>query len=173
MAVESISTSSPFREAQVQPGDTIWRVGEERIYSRDEIDRLIKASESGRRLTVSLITNGEHDERRGFVVTPELKSLASPSGISGSHRSHRFRASGWTRHYETFAEILQILAQLSLGLAFANFQNHGANRRCKAIKRRRVLLSESIYSLENDALVAPWLLALQWLRYGQPGATGE
>ena len=140
---------------KVQPGDTIWRVGEERIYSRDEIDRLIKASESGRRLTVSLITNGEHDERRGFVVTPELKSLASPSGISGSHRSHRFRASGWTRHYETFAEILQILAQLSLGLAFANFQNHGANRRCKLAGAAAVLLSIGIgLTAMRTALVA-------------------
>ena len=29
--------------------------------------------------------------------------------------THRFRASGWTRHYETYSEILQMLAQLALG----------------------------------------------------------
>jgi nitric oxide reductase large subunit len=54
-----------------------------------------------------------------------------PSGIIGSARSHRFRASGWTRHYETFSEVLQIIAQLALGLALANLRNHGANRNFK------------------------------------------
>jgi carbon starvation protein CstA len=39
-----------------------------------------------------------------------------------------FRASGWTRHYQTFAELLQMIALLALGLAFANLRNHGPNK---------------------------------------------
>jgi O-antigen ligase len=83
-------------------------------------------------------------ERAGFVVTPEMKMLPSPSGITGSKRSHQFRASGWTRHYETFSEILQILAQLSLGLALANFHNHGLNRRFKIATAAALLIAVGI-----------------------------
>jgi O-antigen ligase len=57
-----------------------------------------------------------------------LKARASPSGLRGTRRSHRFRASGWTRHYQTFAETLQILAQLSLGFALAFWQRRRASR---------------------------------------------
>jgi O-antigen ligase len=84
----------------------------------------------GKQLVVSLISRGEHVERPG-LVTKEMHSQVSPSGITGDRRLHRFRASGWTRHYETFAELLQIAAQLSLGLALANLRNHGANVRFK------------------------------------------
>jgi O-antigen ligase len=48
--------------------------------------------------------------------------------LTGSERNHRFRASGWTRHYETFAELLQIIAQLALGFALAHLRNHGPNK---------------------------------------------
>jgi O-Antigen ligase/PDZ domain len=155
VVVESISSASPFREVNVQPGDTIWRVGRTRVYSKDDIDRLIATSEPGKRLTVSLITNGEHDERPGFLVTPALKSVFSPSAITGSERSHRFRASGWTRHYETFAEILQMLTQLALGLAFANFQNHGANRRFKLATAGTIVMAVGIgLTAMRTALVA-------------------
>ena len=83
-------------------------------------------------------------ERMGFVVTPQLKTFASPSGITGTKRTHRFRASGWTRHYETFSEILQVLVQLSLGLALANFQNHGTNFRFKMATALACLLAVGI-----------------------------
>jgi O-antigen ligase len=50
-----------------------------------------------------------------------MRAEASPSGIVGGGRSHNFRASGWTRHYETFAEVLQLIAQLALGFAVVGF----------------------------------------------------
>lgn len=143
VVVESLAPDSPLRES-VQVGDTIWRVGGSRIYSTEDLDRVIGSTETHRRLTVSLITRGEHDERPGFLVTEELKRRPSPSGVTGVERSHRFRASGWTRHYVTFAEILQLLTQLALGLAFANFQNHGLNRRFKFATVAAVILAIGI-----------------------------
>lgn len=74
-------------------------------------------------------------------MTDALKQQTSPSGISGDHPTHRFRASGWTRHYETYAEILQILSQLALGLALANLNNHGLNRRSKLAMAALTLLA--------------------------------
>src|SRR5205085_9863447 len=66
------------------------------------------------------------------------------SGITGGSRAHRFRASGWTRHYEYFAEILQILAQLSLGLALCNLQRTGGTWRARLALAAFVLLSFGI-----------------------------
>lgn len=128
VVIESIAAGSPFQKIQLYPGDTIWRVGNERVYSLAELDDTLKKAPAGLALTVSIISQGEHAERPGLVLTPAQQRSASPSGISGSKSSHRFRASGWTRHYETFAEVLQIIAQLALGLALAHLRNHGPNR---------------------------------------------
>lgn len=129
--VESVAPGSPLQPLHISAGDAIWRIGGRRVYAVTDIDDVIKASPPGTALTVSVITQGEHQERPGLIVTEAAKRQASPSGIVGSKPTHRFRASGWTRHYETYSEILQVLAQLALGLALANFKNHGFNLRSK------------------------------------------
>ncbi|HEX8888003.1 MAG TPA: O-antigen ligase family protein [Pyrinomonadaceae bacterium] len=126
--IEELSPNSPFQELQLGAGAAIWRVGGVRISSVEEIDEAIRHTATGEHLPVSLIVKGEHVERPGFVVTDELKSRPSPSGIKSSGPTHRFRASGWTRHYETFSETLQILAQLSLGFALAHLKRRGSRR---------------------------------------------
>jgi hypothetical protein len=130
VVVEAVSSDSPLHMS-VAPGDAVWRVDGRRIYSIDEIEKAIKTAPSGTNLRVSVITRGEHAERTGLVVTDQMKQRDAPSGIIGRNPTHRFRASGWTRHYETFSEILQILAQLALGLGLANLRNHGLNLRFK------------------------------------------
>ncbi|MDQ2855069.1 MAG: O-antigen ligase family protein [Acidobacteriota bacterium] len=172
IVVESIAADSPFRSietvtgptpgilnepplVQIEKGDTIWRVGGQRIYSTAEVDQIIKQAKPRERLSVSAITHGEHAEWPGLVVTERMQAHPSPSGISGSERLHRFRASGWTGHYAYFAEILQILAQLSLGLALANFQNHGPNRRFKLALIASGLLAFGIaFTAMRSVLVA-------------------
>ena len=131
VVIDAIAAQSPLRVVDAQVGDAIWRMNGKRVYSIAEIDETIRNAPVGSSLTVSLIARGEHVERPGLLVTDALKKQTSPSGITGGGRTHRFRASGWTRHYETYSEILQILAQLALGLALANLNNHGLNRRAK------------------------------------------
>lgn len=126
--VESISPDSPLQSLHVRPGDAIWRINKKRIYSVADIDARLRDSPVDARLTLSLITQGEHAERPGLLVTETIKQRPSPSGITGALATHRFRASGWIAHYVTFSEILQILAQLAFGLAVANYKNHGLNR---------------------------------------------
>jgi len=123
--IAELSTESPFHEFQMGPGDAVWRVNGARISSVAELDEAIRRTPEGVRLPVSIIVKGEHGERPGFVVTEEMKGRTAPSGIRSDGPTHRFRASGWTRHYETFSEILQILAQLSLGLALAHIKRRG------------------------------------------------
>ena len=131
VVVESIAADSLLRQAHAEAGDAVWRINNRRVYSTVDVDAAIKAMPPDTKLTVSLISRGEHVERPGIIVNEETKRQVTPSGITGSHRAHRFRASGWTRHYETFSEVLQILALLALGLALAHLKNHGANVRFK------------------------------------------
>ena len=155
VVIESISAGSPFHQIQLAPGDTIWRVGSERVYSLAELDYTLKKAPAGQALPVRIISQGEHAERRGVVLTPVMQRSASPSGITGSRSSHRFRASGWTRHYETFAEVLQIIAQLALGLALAHFRNHGFNKYFRiAAVAAAVLTAGLVFTAMRTVIVA-------------------
>ncbi|MDQ1729779.1 MAG: hypothetical protein QOD33_1904 [Pyrinomonadaceae bacterium] len=129
--IESIATDSPLQPLHVGAGDAIWRVNGQRVYSVADIDELLRHAPLQSKPTVSVITHGEHLERPGLLVTEAVRTRTSPSGVTGSRATHRFRASGWTRHYETYAEILQLLAQLALGLLLANLKNHGLNLRAR------------------------------------------
>jgi len=128
VVVESLAMNSPFRQIDIRPGDTIWRVGGKRVYSQSDLDEALKSLRADTPVSISVISNGEHVERPGFSVSGTIQSETKPSGVAGSARSHRFRASGWTRHYQTFAEVLQMIGQLALGLALAHLRNHGVNR---------------------------------------------
>ena len=127
VVVQSLTPGSPFHKVGVQPGDVIWRIAHVRVYSTAEMDELLKSIPPDS-MPVSLISQGESVERPGFVITDAQQLEASPSGVTGERRSHWFRASGWTRHYGTFAEMLQMIAQLALGLALAHVRNHGLNK---------------------------------------------
>ena len=155
VVVESIAPGSPFRQVSVQKGDTVWRVGKQRVYSLSEVDEIVRTAPLGASLTVSLISQGEHVERPGMVLTPAQQQSASPSGITGTERNHHFRASGWTRHYETFAEIIQIIAQLALGLALAHLRNHGPNKYFRiALAAVVVLTAGLVFTAMRTVIVA-------------------
>ena len=142
--IESVSAESPMLSLHLQAGDAVWRVGGRRIYSVADIDEVIKNAPVESNLSVSIISQGEHVERPGLLVTAQIKQRPSPSGIVGNGSTHRFRASGWTRHYETYSEILQVLAQLALGLIVANYRNHRLNLRAKLASAAFALLALGI-----------------------------
>lgn len=128
VVVQSIAPGSPFHQVGIQPGDAIWRLNRTRVYSTDDIDQFLQTTPANTPLVVSIISQGENVERPGLTVTTARQEQPSPSGLTGNERSHRFRASGWTRHYVTFAELLQMIALLALGVALAHLRNHGANK---------------------------------------------
>jgi hypothetical protein len=123
VVVETIGFNSPFHRVGIQPGDTIWRLDGRRVYSAGDLDEVLKTIPANTPVAVGIISRGEQVERRGI-----LPSQTQSSGITGRDRNHRFRASGWTRHYQTFAETIQMIALLSLGIALAHLRNHGPNK---------------------------------------------
>ena len=124
--VTGLSPDSPLRSSPLTEGDVVWRVNNRRVSTVDEINDAIRNNCSGCVMGLSVISRGEHVE---WIVTLPVQQLknSNASGITGGGRSHRFRASGWTRHYETFAEMLQIIAQFALGLAIVGWKQRKAS----------------------------------------------
>jgi|SRR5215207_1627429 len=139
VVVAALAPESPLRaETPLREGDAVWRVNGRRVSSAEEIDETIRRTDAGARFTLSVVSRGEHVEWPGAVVTEELRRAASPSGIKGGGATHAFRASGWTRHYETFAEVLQIVAQFALGFALAGWRRRDdAGTQGKGAERTR------------------------------------
>ena len=122
VVVESIAAGSPFQQVGIRPGDTIWQINRRRVYSPTDIDQILSKVPPNTSASVGIIAQGEQVERSFTLLQPSV------SGVVGTEHNHRFRASGWTRHYETFAELMQMIAQLALGLALAHLRNHGPNK---------------------------------------------
>ena len=152
VVVELIANDSPFHQIGVQPGDTIWRINRDRVYSSSEISEALKSSPVNTPIRVSLISRGEQVERN-ILITPAQQP--APAGIEGEDRNHLFRASGWTRHYQTFAEVMQMIALVALGLALANFRNHGANKHFKiALLAAAIVTMGIVFTAMRTVIVA-------------------
>ena len=146
VVVTSLAPDSPLRSGTpLREGDAVWRVNGRRVSSAEEIDEAIRRTPAGARVSLSVISRGEHVEAqgesgewRGVTVTEEMRRAPSPSGITGDGATHSFRASGWTRHYETFAEVLQMVAQFALGFALAGWRRReDAETQDKGVERTR------------------------------------
>src|SRR5947199_2822876 len=138
VVVSALSADSLLRaETPLGEGDAVWRVGGQRVSTVEEIDDAIRRTTAGQRASLSVISHGEHVEWPGMVVTEEMRRSPSLSGITGGGPTHSFRASGFTRHYETFAEMLQIIAQLALGFALAAWlRREGAREDARAVTQK-------------------------------------
>ena len=155
VVVTAVGPNSPFTAVGVSANDTIWRVDGKRVYSTSDIDEVLHSLPPNSVVSVSIISRGEHIERPGLQVTPLLQTQSTPSGIAAGGRSHRFRASGWTRHYETFAEVLQMIAQVALGLALAHLRNHGFNKTFRvALPATLVLVTGIVLTAMRTVLLA-------------------
>ena len=152
VVVASIAADSPFQRVGVQPGDTIWRLNRLRVYSVADIDRELARAPANKPFGVGIISHGEQVER------PLALSQALPSGISGTESNHRFRASGWTRHYQTFAELMQMIAQLALGFALAHLRNHGPNKYFKLALAAVVLLTMGLVFTAMRTVVVAFVI---------------
>ncbi|HET6975758.1 MAG TPA: O-antigen ligase family protein [Pyrinomonadaceae bacterium] len=149
VVIESIAADSPLQQVEVQSGDTIWQINRHRVYSTADVERLLTAAPANSSVSVGIISHGEQVERSLIVTQPAV------AGITGSESNHRFRASGWTRHYQTFAELLQMIAQLALGLAFANLRNHGLNKYFRiAIVAAALLTAGLVFTAMRTVIVA-------------------
>ncbi|HYE15927.1 MAG TPA: O-antigen ligase family protein, partial [Pyrinomonadaceae bacterium] len=155
VVVKALRADSPLRaQTPLREGDAVWRVGGRRVSSVEEIDAALRATPRGQRASLSVITSGEHAEWQGPLLTEEARASASPSGVTGGGPTRSFRASGWTSHYETFAEMLQMIAQLALGFALAFRRRDGGEEEGESGGRRRHHRPRALLAFAAYALLA-------------------
>ncbi len=159
VVIEMVGKESPFQQVGIVPGDTVWRIGGRRVYSVADIDQILRQTPVNTRLTVGVISRGEQVERPGLTLTPSQQQQSSPSFLAGNERSHRFRASGLTRHYETFAELIQMIALLALGFALAHLRNHGANKYFKVATAAALLLTAGLVLTAMRTVIVAFVIA--------------
>jgi O-antigen ligase/polysaccharide polymerase Wzy-like membrane protein/PDZ domain-containing protein len=121
MIITTIDDNSPLRTSYLQPGDVIWMIGRSRVNSLEEANRIIRESPAGATYTIEALRCGD-PAPAPLSITDEMKSRANPLGINASGHSRRFRISGFSRHFITYAEQMQLFALLAYGLLLINLK---------------------------------------------------
>jgi len=117
-----LSPDSPLHP-YFQPGDVVLRVDGEVVRTPEDITRLVlqkplpssqPVSVTGRRVEIPLTAQLD----RAALQTRLVLLGSAGLGIRASAPARDFRASGFFSHYVTYAEVLQILVSLALGMAW-------------------------------------------------------
>ncbi|MEP7274108.1 MAG: O-antigen ligase family protein [Acidobacteriota bacterium] len=126
LVVESVAANSPLLQTDFRSGDVIWMIARTRVSSLDQIGRIVRSRPTGEKVEIEAIHEGDPLPVT-LEVTEAMRLQPNPLGITTGGSSSRFRASGFSRHFLTFAEQMQIMALLSFGVLLA------------ASRRRRVV----------------------------------
>lgn len=140
MIVTAIHHDSPLAATQLQVGDVIWMMDRQRVSSLEDVAPIIQPQRTGKRIEIEALHAGDPLPVE-LTITDELKTRANPLGLNVDGRSRRFRVSGFSRHFLTYVEQMQILGLLVFGFFLA------------ASPRRRVAVSILLFALFSLALV--------------------
>ncbi len=114
LKVTKLTADSPLRAVDVREGDTILQVNGKNVASPDQLLTAVNAS-PGETATLKIYRYEWTFEREIAVATPRSDSAAD-LGIEEWSRGRDVRASGFFGHYTTYAEVVQLLASVALGL---------------------------------------------------------
>ncbi len=118
MTVTTIYSNSPLASTQLQIGDVIWMINRQRVSSITEANEILKKISAGKIAEIEALHAGDPLPLE-LKITDELKAQADPLSISVGGRSRRFRVSGFSRHFLTYAEQMQIFGLLLFGFLLA------------------------------------------------------
>ena len=123
LKVERLTADSPLRAAGAQEGDTIEKVNTQSINSPEELVAALTAVPDGGNARATVYRN----EWRFYYNLPlagwpTSTDAATQMGIVTWSRGRDTRAAGFYGHYTTYAEMLQLVASLTLGLLVALVQ---------------------------------------------------
>ncbi len=118
MIVTSIHSDGPLANTPLQIGDVIWMVARQRVSSLAAANQLLRQQPTNKLIEIEALHAGDPLPVE-VRVTDVLKAQANPLGINVGGRSSRFRVSGFTRHFLTYAEQMQLLGLFMFGLALS------------------------------------------------------
>lgn len=116
--IDSVSADSSFARGGLRVGDVILQADDQKIKTLDDISRVVD-SQRGR-----LKIKFQRSETIGdLFISRQLIKKAEGAGVerlglTGSP-GRSFRISGFYSHYETYAEVLQLIAAFAIGLLIA------------------------------------------------------
>jgi O-antigen ligase len=114
MVVLSIAPASPLAGTELKPGDVIWMIGKKRVYSSAQAADLIRRRGAGEVVNVETLRDGDPVEIT-LNITEEIKTRPNPLGVESGDSSRRFRVSGFSRQFMTYAEQMQMLTMIAFG----------------------------------------------------------
>jgi hypothetical protein len=118
LQIESITPDSPFADESIRTGDIIVEADNEVVNSPEDLIRIIDSQRG--RLRIKLHRKESITEtsiprqaikEAGGAVFERLGITTSPG--------RNFRITGFYSHYETYAEVLQLIAALAIGMLIA------------------------------------------------------
>ncbi len=162
LIVTGIRADSPLAASQLQRGDVIWLVMRHRVSSLEEATRIIHSYPVGQRIEIEALHAGDPLPLY-LVVTQQMKAQPNPLGLEVGGRSRRFRVSGFTRHFLTYAEQMQIFALLVYGAVLMSLRSRRQYRRFLWLIVSLaifVLFSLALILTASRAVIAAFLISL-------------
>ena len=155
MIVTAINNDSPLAATSLQVGDVIWMMGRHRVSSLDDANQLVRQQSSGKRVEIEALHAGD-PLPVAFTITADLKARPNPLGVKVDGRSRRFRVSGFSRHFLTYVEQMQLLGLLVFGFFLAA----SPLRRFAPSLILFALFSAALVLTASRAVIASYLIAL-------------
>jgi O-antigen ligase len=127
--VEGVRAESPLSKAvfhtrtvmqptPIKSGDTVWEVDGQRIGSADELAAALAGGSGTAKVSIYRVEWTPVLEVPRGALLPGNNAL-DQLGIGGWTRGRDWRATGFYGHWVTYAEVLQLIASLALGLLLA------------------------------------------------------
>lgn len=114
LRIDSISPESPFNSEGIKVGDVILEADDQIVNSQQDLVRIIESQRGrlrlqlGRKEAVEEISIPRQSIREARGTGFGLGIITSPG--------RNFRVMGFYSHYETYAEVLQLIAALAVGM---------------------------------------------------------
>jgi len=115
LAQAVFNTRTVHQPTPILNGDTVWQVDGQRVDSPEELAGLLAAGKPFAKVTIYRV------EWMPTLDVPRGKLLSGNTaleqlGISNWSRGRDWRATGFYNHWVTYAEVIQLIASLTLGL---------------------------------------------------------
>ena len=118
LQIDSINPDSPFANETIRPGDTIIAADDKPVNSPEDLIQIIDSQRGRLRITL-------HRKDVTTETSIPRQAIKEASGV-GFERlgittspGRNFRIAGFYSHYETYAEVLQLIAALAVGMLIA------------------------------------------------------
>ncbi len=162
MIIVSIEADSPLSNSRLQPGDVIWMVGRQRVFTLNEANSAIRRLSAGRMIEIEALHAGDPIPV-SLTVTEEMKTQTNPLGIDANGGSRQFRVSGFSRQFLTYAEQMQILGLLVYGgllTVFAFRRSRNGKYWLAAFGLVLVIFSLGLVLTASRAVIVSFVMAL-------------